>query len=85
MYSISIEGSQDLKKGSKLEDYAPTFENLGDWYSLDYESGSATIMDKQKDKYITIRFDSFKFGNGSNFYTLNGTVQLDLDEDRELK
>ncbi len=81
MYTITLEGNQDLQKGSKLENFSSTFEYMGDWDTLDYESGSATIVEKENDSYITIRFDSFKFGNGSNFYTLNGTVQLDLDED----
>ena len=35
-------------------------------------SGSRKFCD-----YITIKFDSFTFEN----HTLNGTVQLDLDED----
>ena len=81
MYSIYLEGNQDLKKGSKLENFSPEFEDVGEWDRLSYSSGSATITDKKDDKYITVKFDSFKFGNGSKSYTLNGTVQLDLDED----
>lgn len=86
MFSIELEGSKRLKKGSKLEDYSPIFESSEDYYSLDtpleYVSGSATVTDKKDDKYLTIRFDSFKFDNGDgNSYVLNGTVQLDLDED----
>ena len=81
MYSIYLEGNQDLKKGSKLENFSPEFEDVGEWDRLSYSSGSATITDKKDDKYINVKFDSFKFGNGSKSYTLNGTVQLDLDED----
>ena len=81
MYAIKIEGNQDLKKGSKLENYSPTFMSSGDWDYLDYVGGSATITDKVDDRYITIKFDSFKFGQGRKTYTLNGTVQLDFDED----
>lgn len=85
MFTIHLKGNDKLKKGSKLESYSPTFDSSGDYYSLDYgleyASGSATITDKKDDKYITIRFDSFKFGNGGKSYTLNGTVQLDWDED----
>ena len=80
MYIIYLKGKENLKIGSKLEDYSPTFENMSDWSELDYVSGSATITDKQNDKYITVKFDSFKFGDGSNSYTLNGSVQLELDE-----
>ncbi len=78
-YSIYLEGNQDLKKGSKLENFSPVFE--GDYDMGDYISGSATITDKKDDVYITVRFDSFKFSDGSQSYTLDGTVQLDLDED----
>ena len=81
LYRITLEGNHDLMEGEKLENYSPMFEDIRDWDGLDYVSGSATITDKQNDKYITVKFDSFKFGNGSNSYTLNGTVQLDLDED----
>ena len=81
MYSIYLEGNQDLKKGSKLENFSPEFEEAGIWDTFNYASGSATITDKKDDKYITVKFDSFKFSNGSKSYTLNGTVQLDLDED----
>lgn len=81
MFAISLEGKQGLKKGSKLESYSPTFNKSGDWDDLDYVSGSATITDKKDDKYITVKFASFKFGNGSKSYSLTGTVQLDLDED----
>ena len=80
MYIIYLKGKENLKIGSKLEDYSPTFENMSDWSELDYVSGSATITDKQNDKYITVKFDSFKFGDGSNSYTLNGSVQLKFDE-----
>ena len=85
MFTITLEGDKRLERGSKLENYSPTFESSEDYISfgnrLDYVSGSATITDKMDDKYITIRFDSFKFGNGGKSYSLNGTVQLDLKED----
>lgn len=81
MYEIYLKGKEELKNGSKLENFSPTFEYVGDSKKLDYESGSATIIDKQNDNYITVKFDSFTFGNGSKSYTLNGTVQLDFDED----
>lgn len=81
MYSIFLEGKQDLKKGSKLEEYSLTFDSVEDWETLDYVSGSATITDKKDDKYIIVKFDSFKFASGNKSYVLNGTVQLDLDED----
>ena len=81
MYLIYLKGNQDLTVGSKLEDFSPIFENLSDWSELKYTSGSATILDKQNDKYITVNFDSFTFSNGSKSYTLNGRVQLDFDED----
>ena len=81
MFTIYLESNSGFKKGSKLENYSPTFENIEDWDLVDYVSGSATVTDKKDDKYITIRFDSFKFDNGSNSYTLDGIVQLSLDED----
>ena len=85
MFAISLEGNKRLDKGSKLENFSPTFVSSEDFYNLDapleYASGSATITDKKDDEYITIRFDSFKLGNGGKSYTLNGTVQLDFDED----
>lgn len=84
MYSIDLNGSQDLKKGSKLEDFSPEFEAVDDDYvggSLAYISGSATITDKKDDTYITVKFEDFQFSNGTESYTLNGTVQLDLDEE----
>lgn len=78
MYTIWLEGNQDLKKGSKLENFSPTFEDMG---QFEYVSGSATITDKKDDDYITVKFDSFKFASGSKSYVLNGTVQLMFDED----
>ena len=84
MYSINLNGSQDLKKGSKLEDFSPEFTAVDDDYvggSLAYISGSATITDKKNDTYITVKFENFQFSNGTETYTLNGSVQLDLDED----
>lgn len=78
---IILEANQDLKKGSKLENFSPRFvKGAIDWYALDYVSGTATITDLQTDEYITIKFDSFKCGNGDNSYILNGTVQLMFDE-----
>ena len=85
MFSISLKGSERLKIGSRLENYSPTLESSADYtsfdYIFDYASGSATVTDKKDDEYITIRFDSFKFGDKGKSYSLNGTVQLDLDED----
>ena len=78
LYEIYLRGSENLKTGSKLEDFSPTFVDMG---TFDYVSGSATITDKKDDKYITVKFDSFKFASGSKSFVLNGTVQLDLDED----
>ena len=81
MYCIYLEGNENLKKGSKLEEFSPEFDSVGFGETLNYVSGSATIMDKKDDKYLIVKFDSFKFSNGSKSYVLNGTVQLDLDED----
>lgn len=81
MFDISLKGNQDLQKGSKLEAFSPTFVSSEDLKNFAYVSGSATITDKQDDEYITVTFDSFKFSNSSKSYVLNGTVQLDLDED----
>ena len=83
MYTIYLEGDGELKKGCKLEDFDPWFEVFGDWNSsgCDYVSGSATVTDKKNDDYVTIKFDSFTFSEGNKSYTLNGTVQLQLDED----
>ena len=78
LYEIRLRGSENLKTGSKLEDFSPRIGDMGDF---DYVSGSATITDKKDDKYITVKFDSFKFASGSKSFVLNGTVQLDLDED----
>lgn len=80
-FMFYLKGNQDLKKGSKLEDFSPTFSDLGVCSGLGYVSGSATITDKKDDEYITIKFNSFTFGSGSNSYTLDGTVQLLFDED----
>ena len=98
MFDIWLKGDQDLKKGSKLENFSPIFvltETGAEEWEYNYVSGSATITDKKDDEYITVKFDSFKFtvssesydfnGSGavpnSESYVLNGTVQLDLDED----
>ena len=80
MYSIGLKGSQDLKTGSKLENFSPIFERIGEWKGLSYISGSASVIDMMNDRYITIKFDSFTFGSGSKSYTLNGTVQLMLGD-----
>ena len=82
MFTIQVEGGEKLKKGSKLENFSLTFDSSDDYYnySLEYVNGSATVTDKKDNKYLTIRFDSLKFGNAGKSYTLNGTVQLDLDE-----
>ena len=77
-YDIRLKGNQDLRIGSKLEDFNLKFEKVGETRRYPYISGSATVMDKVDDKYITIKFDSFSFDNGSKSYTLNGTVQLQL-------
>jgi hypothetical protein len=79
-----MEGSQDLKKGNKIENFSIEFEAMDDDYvggGLLYAGGSATITDKKKDTYVTVKFNNLKFSNGTKSYTLNGTVQLDLDED----
>ena len=81
MYAIYLEGQSDLKKGSKLEDFSPTFECAGEGVDLDYASGSATVENKKDDKYITVKFESLRFKGGNKSYTLKGTVQLKLDED----
>ena len=83
MYGIVLEGSRDLKKGSKLEDYSLWFDSSEDSYNdYEYTSGSAVVTDIKSDKYITISFNSFKVRNDDgNSYVLNGTVQLDFDED----
>ena len=81
MFTINLKGKNGLEKGCKLENFSPTFESSTDWKTVGYEGGSATVTDKQDDKWITVRFDSFRFGNGSTSYSLNGTVQLDFDED----
>ena len=75
MYEINLNGTKNLSKGSKLEDFSPNFEYA--WERTNYTSGSATVIELT-DRYITVKYDSFKFGSGSNSYTLNGTVQLDL-------
>ena len=81
MYSIELSGSKELTKGCNLKDFNPTFTDLGVCYDLPYVSGTATVVDKQDDEYITVKFTSCKFAQGSKSYTLDGTVQLSLDED----
>jgi len=83
MYIINLEGSEDLKNGSKLENYSLKFKSYEDFYSkYNYDSGSATVTDIRSDKYITIKFDSFMVTNkDGDSYVLNGTVQLAFDVD----
>ena len=83
MYSIELEGTKDLKKGSKLEDYSLCFQSAENYCELyEYASGSATVVDIVNDQYITINFNSFKVCNeDGKSYVLNGTVQLDFDVD----
>jgi len=80
LYTIYLNGSKDLKKGSKLEDYNAKLENTDNWDVVNYESGTAIVTEKVDDKYITISFNQFKFGQGDNSFTLNGTVQLSLNK-----
>ena len=79
MYSIYLEGSQPLQRGSKLENYSPTLDTNIGWSHCEYLSGSATITDKKDDKYITIIFDSFTFSNGNKYYSFDGTVQIKFE------
>ena len=58
----------DAEKGNYYIDYM---------FTIQVEGGEKL---KKGSKYLTIRFDSLKFGNAGKSYTLNGTVQLDLDE-----
>ena len=83
MYGIKLEGSKDLKKGTKLEEYSLQFDSSEDYYhKYNYTSGSATVAEIRSDEYITIKFDSFMVSNKEgDSYVLNGTVQLDFDED----
>ena len=82
LYAIGLQGKQDLQKGSKLEDFSPTLTTTEDVLgNYTYKSGSATITDKVDDKYITVKFENFKCVSGSKSYVINGTAQLDLDED----
>ena len=80
MYEIYISGTKNLANGSRLEDFSPNIEYQ--WNKRYYTSGSATVIDIT-DRYITVKYDSFKFGSGSSSYTLNGTVQLDLEYEGE--
>ena len=83
MYDISLKGSRELKKGSKLEEYSLKFKSSEDFnHNYEYTSGSATVADIRSDEYITVKFDSFMVSNKEgDSYVLNGTVQLDFDED----
>lgn len=78
MYTIYLEGNQNLSKGSKFENYSPKIDDI--YSRFDYISGSATVIDKKDDIYITVKFDNFTFRN----YTLNGTVQLLFDENSDM-
>jgi len=83
LYGLYLEGSDDLKTGSKLEDFNPELsssEFVGS-KNATYQSGSARVVAKSDDAYITVKFENFKLSNGKNTYTFTGTVQLDLDED----
>ena len=87
--SILYEAVRNGEKRCKL------YSCKAEIWEYNHVSGSATITDKKDDEYITVKFDSFKFtvssesydfnGSGavpnSESYVLNGTVQLDLDED----
>lgn len=79
MFYIHLKGNKDLGKGSKLEDFSPKFEPVSEG-EINYVSGFATVTDKKNNDYITIKFESFKFGSGSKTYILNGTVQLMIGE-----
>ena len=79
MYMIYLDGNQNLSIGSKFENYSPKIEDKM-FNRYDYISGSATVIDKKDDKYITIKFDNFTFKN----YTLNGTVQLLFNENTDM-
>ncbi len=80
MFEIYLEGKENLKKGSKLEHFSPEFEQYGK-ETCEYVSGSATIVNKKDDDYITVKFESFSFSSGNSSYVLDGTVTLSLDED----
>lgn len=76
LFDIYLEGDQDLKKGSKLENFSPIFvltETGAEEWEYNYVSGSATITDKKDDEYITVKFDSFKFTVSSESYDFNGS------------
>ena len=76
LFEIKLKGDQDLKKGSKLENFSPIFEVLetgAEIWEYNHVSGSATITDKKDDEYITVKFDSFKFTVSSESYDFNGS------------
>ncbi len=79
MFYIHLKGTKDLTTGCKLQDFSPKFESVGE-EEVNYVSGSATVTDKKNNDYITIKFESFKFGSGSKTYILNGTAQLMIEE-----
>ena len=82
MFAIYLEGKERLKKGSKIEDYFIGFSSTEDIYEYEYASGSAIVSDIISDEYITISFKSFEVrSDDGNSYVLDGTVQLDFDED----
>lgn len=81
-YAFYLSGNKDLKKGSKLEDFEIDFYgDAGEFENYRYSSGSATIVDKKDDQYITVKFSSFKFTSRNKSYVFDGNVQLALDED----
>lgn len=81
---IYLSGDRDLSKGCKLEDFEPELRDQGLFYGYyDYRSGSATVINKKDDDYITIKFESFSFKGEDGSLTLDGTVQLSLDEDED--
>lgn len=85
-FDIRLEINRPLKKGDRLENFSPIcndYEDINE--NLDYMSGSATVTDKNDDKYITIKFNSFKFEGYGRSYVYNGTVQLDWEEDSYVK
>ena len=49
MFYIHLRGSKDLTIGSKLQDYSPKFEPVGE-EEVNYVSGSATVTDKKNNE-----------------------------------
>ena len=79
-YTIKLSGTEDLAKGSKLENFSPTLTDAGGWYTLDYTSGSAVVTEIVPNKYITINFSNFYFTKGTTTHSFTGTVQRALSE-----